>query len=176
MGHSACRQQNGCVRDVSDHIRGADGHGVIFENRIDGANPYQHPGDKWELFSAMYRNEHKAMVAAIRAGQVIDNSHYMCGSTLMAVMGRMSAYTGKKVTWQEAWDSKEVLMPDAYVWGEAPESVVAVPGRYRLPVPPEPEVPDEQEAGTEGAGTTDASGGGAQGTGGAGTGGSGSGR
>ena len=53
----------------------------------------------------------------------------MCNSTLMAIMGRMSAYTGQRITWQQAYESKEVLMPNLLQWtDEAPVSEIAIPG------------------------------------------------
>ena len=47
----------------------------------------------------------------------------------MAIMARMTAYTGKNLTWEEALNSKEALVPSAYTWeGTPPEAKVAVPG------------------------------------------------
>ena len=43
-------------------------------------------------------------------------------------MGRMAAYTGKKITWQLAIASKEDLTPKAYEWVPNPVASVAVPG------------------------------------------------
>ncbi|MEP7029237.1 MAG: hypothetical protein ABI960_11635, partial [Candidatus Eisenbacteria bacterium] len=40
-------------------------------------------------------------------------------STLLAIMGRMAAYTGQPVTWDQALNSTESLAPKAYAWGEA---------------------------------------------------------
>ncbi len=76
----------------------------------------------------MYQNEHDALFAAIRNDEPIVNE-YMCYSTLMAIMARMSAYTGKAVTWQEALESDLDLGPKELAWGPAPEAKVHVPGR-----------------------------------------------
>jgi hypothetical protein len=46
----------------------------------------------------------------------------------MAIMGRMSAYTGKTVTFEEALNSTLDLSPEAYAWGEAPQRPVSRPG------------------------------------------------
>jgi hypothetical protein len=58
----------------------------------------------------------------------------MAKSTLLAVMGRMAAYTGKAVTWQQALASKEVLAPPRYEWGPLPEALskIAMPGVTKL--------------------------------------------
>ena len=52
----------------------------------------------------------------------------MCKSTMMAIMARMSAYTGKTVKWDEAWNSNESLTPKSYDFGPYPVAPVAVPG------------------------------------------------
>ena len=52
----------------------------------------------------------------------------MAHSTLMAIMARMSAYTGQKVTFEQALNSELDLSPQAYVWGDAPQRPVARPG------------------------------------------------
>jgi myo-inositol 2-dehydrogenase / D-chiro-inositol 1-dehydrogenase len=43
-------------------------------------------------------------------------------------MGRMSAYTGKKVTSEEALRSDERLVPERLAFGPMPVPPVAIPG------------------------------------------------
>ena len=52
----------------------------------------------------------------------------MTKSTLMAIMGRMAAYTGKQITWDQALNSKEDLSPAKYEWGQLATPPVPVPG------------------------------------------------
>ena len=41
----------------------------------------------------------------------------------------MSAYTGERLTWDEAMNSQEVLAPAQYTWDAAPPPAnVAIPG------------------------------------------------
>jgi hypothetical protein len=48
-------------------------------------------------------------------------------------MGRMSAYTGKQVSWEQALNSKEDLMPkDLTLEMSKPEASVAIPGKTPL--------------------------------------------
>jgi hypothetical protein len=57
----------------------------------------------------------------------------MTNSTAMAIMARMSGYTGQPVTWQQLWESKEDLSPEAWAMSAAPPlSPIAVPGRTKL--------------------------------------------
>jgi hypothetical protein len=41
----------------------------------------------------------------------------------------MSAYTGQEITWDQALNSKENLMPEVLELGPLPVAPVAVPGR-----------------------------------------------
>ena len=47
-------------------------------------------------------------------------------------MGRMSAYTGKTVTWDQALNSKDVLVPAKLEWGPLAVPPVAIPGQTPL--------------------------------------------
>ena len=76
----------------------------------------------------MYQNEHDELFAAIRKGAVIDNSEYMCKSTMMAIMARMAAYTGQTLSWEQAWNSQEDLSPASYEWTSIESPAIAIPG------------------------------------------------
>jgi len=112
---------------VSDHVFGTRGVAHIQTHTIDF-----HDGTKWahEMDGPddMYQNEHNALFASIRMGTPINDGVYMTHSTLMAIMGRLSAYTGKTVTWDELIASELDLMPETLEWGPAPQRPVAVPG------------------------------------------------
>ncbi len=126
-----CRQYpappNLVFSDVSDHVFGTEGTAHIQGHQItdkDGKIVWKH--DKAPI--SMYDAEHAALFNAIRTGKTINNGTYMCQSTLMALMGRMSAYTGKLVSWEEAMNSKENLAPAKLEFGPIPVPPVAVPG------------------------------------------------
>jgi myo-inositol 2-dehydrogenase/D-chiro-inositol 1-dehydrogenase len=77
----------------------------------------------------MYQTEHDELFASIRSGKPINNGEYMSKSTLLAIMGRMAAYTGQQITWEKALASKEDLSPPRYDWAVAlPDPPIAVPG------------------------------------------------
>ena len=52
-------------------------------------------------------------------------------STLTAVMGRESAYTGRVITWEEISQSELNLFPESYQFGPAPQRAVPIPGSPR---------------------------------------------
>ena len=75
------------------------------------------------------KTEHDELFASIRSGKAIKNGDYMAKSTLLAIMGRMAAYTGQLVTWDQAMNSQEDLSPPRYDWDvELPVPPVAKPG------------------------------------------------
>jgi hypothetical protein len=81
----------------------------------------------------MYQQEHNELFAAIRSGKTINDSVPMAYSTLLAIMGRMAAYTGQEITWEDALNSKEQLVPATPDW-KAPVTVppVAMPGQTKF--------------------------------------------
>lgn len=124
-----CRQMDGCASEVNDHIFGTKGvlHTISNELTIGGKTAWKFRANKGESVD-MYQAEHNELFASIRSGKPINNGDYMTKSTLLAIMGRMSAYTGKVITWEQALASKEVLGPAKYEWGSYPTPPVAVPG------------------------------------------------
>jgi len=70
------------------------------------------PG-KWEGAWAMLgRNqEHVNLLRSIRESRPMNHTMILCDTTLMAIMGREAAYSGKNVTWQEMMDSDLSLAP-----------------------------------------------------------------
>ena len=57
----------------------------------------------------------------------------MAHSTMMAIMGRMAAYTGQEVTWEEAFNSTEQLVPEKLDWKSKLEvPPLAIPGFTKL--------------------------------------------
>jgi predicted dehydrogenase len=136
---SACRQQDGCAADVSDHIMGTKGMCDIEASRGEAQirpfdpsqKPWRHHRTKG-VTDDMYQTEHNELFAGIRSGKAIHNGDYMTKSTLLAVMGRMATYTGQVITWEMALNSKEDLTPPKYEMGSLAVAPVAVPGQTKF--------------------------------------------
>ncbi|MEO8496906.1 MAG: gfo/Idh/MocA family oxidoreductase, partial [Planctomycetota bacterium] len=114
--------------DVEDYVLGTKGSAEVLKNAVTGENKWRYKGDK----PSMYDVEHKELFAGIRSGNIINNGEYMCYSTLLAIMGREACYTGQKITWDEAMNSKQDLSPLAYAWGDIPVPTIAVPGSTKF--------------------------------------------
>jgi predicted dehydrogenase len=79
-----------------------------------------------------YVQEHKDLVASIRDGKPLNELKTVAYSTLTAIMGRMSCYTGQEITWDQALNSKEDLLPTDLSFRSIPIPPVAVPGTTKL--------------------------------------------
>ena len=58
-----------------------------------------------------YEVEHAELQQAIREDKYRNNAYYTADSTMMAILGRMATYSGQKVTWDQAYNSKVQHMP-----------------------------------------------------------------
>jgi predicted dehydrogenase len=125
------RYQDGCYNEHKDIIMGTKGRCEIGQgtSRITGATEWRYTGPK----PASHQIEHDEFFAELRAGKIPNDGNRMAKSTLMGIMGRMSAYTGKEVTWEAALKSKLDTMPKNLSWDmKLPVPEPAVPGRTKL--------------------------------------------
>ena len=80
-----------------------------------------------------YQQEHVDLINSIRAGNPLNECQQIAESTLTAIMGRMSAYTGKEVSWDQAMNSKLDLFPkDLKMDGKMSVPPVPMPGKDAL--------------------------------------------
>ncbi len=128
---SNCRQQPHCKNDMSVKVLGSKGQADLVERR--GGMRIRSAGREWVFGgpqNRMYQTEHDELFSGIRSGKPINNGEYMARSTLLAIMGRMAAYTGQEVTWEMATHSRESLDPSGYTWDARPPAAeIAIPGQ-----------------------------------------------
>lgn len=140
--HSMCRQISGCTNNVSEFVIGTKGRSNCSNTIYDlkGEEIWRYPGYLLDeegnptnrLAVGPYFQEHIDLVTAIRTGEQINEAENTAISTLTAIMGRTSAYTGKEVTWEEMMNSDLKI---------GPESVEMGPSDYRAVIPV-PGIPD----------------------------------
>ena len=133
-GFHFCRQQSGCDNDYAVKFAGRKGDCVIDCSRnihsITGASEWRYSEKN---VPDMYQVEHNELFASIRKGEPLNDGKWMSYSTMLGIMGRMAAYTGKTVTWEEALNSQEVLAPAYTDWNSEVEvPAVPMPGRTKL--------------------------------------------
>lgn len=129
--YARCRHWRGCHNQTADYIYGTEGVADVMKHRI-----FDHEGNEVWKFEGnggdMYQIEHNELFASIRDADPINNGDYMCKSTMMAIAGRMSSYTGKDLTWDECMSSAWDLTPAGYEWGDVSVPGVAIPGKTKF--------------------------------------------
>ena len=110
------RQQENCFNLNDDWINGTKGYAWVngwgpthWIKDYTGAKLWSYPKDG--PTPDMYQVEHNTLFKSIRDGRPINEGEFMADSCMMAIMGRMSAYSGQRLSWDEAVASNEVLRP-----------------------------------------------------------------
>jgi hypothetical protein len=81
-----------------------------------------------------YLQEHIDLVTAIRTNTPINEAENTAISTMMAIMGRISAYTGKETTYEEMMNSDLKLGPSVFAMGPVDiDKTVPVAGLAYVP-------------------------------------------
>jgi predicted dehydrogenase len=125
---SMCRQISNCENNISEAVVGTKGTCQVNAYTINGKSVFSRRDD-----NRPYIQEHTDLIESIRKNDPINELKNVAESTLSAIMGRMSAYTGKKITWDMALNSKEDLMPEKLSWDMVlPTPPVAIPGKTQF--------------------------------------------
>ena len=129
---SYCRQIDGCSSRVEEIVHGAEGRARLADPGVaefTGKTNWKWSGQDKQR----YTQEHRDLIASItNNGPYLNEGQRIAESTLMAIMGRMSAYTGKTVTWEQAMNSKLDLVPREFALGPLATPEIAVPGKTKL--------------------------------------------
>jgi predicted dehydrogenase len=121
---SMCRQTQGAAERVEERLVGTKGSAFGF-GEIKGPVPWKFEGNE----PNPYVQEHADLIASIRGGKPLNEGRQVAESTLCAIMGRMSAYTGRALSWDWVLSSSQLdLSPKKYDFGPNPVDPVAVPG------------------------------------------------
>ncbi len=125
---SMCRQIDGCEKRVAEDVVGTKGRVETSSERWAISGPAAWGRKEAENEVSPYVQEHTDLIASIRSGKTGSELKDVAETTLTAIMGRMSAYTGRAVTWEEALGSEESLVPARLAFGPMPVPPVARPG------------------------------------------------
>ena len=130
---SVCRQIDGCYGRVGENFIGAKGSAIPQSRIFDETGKIAWKYESEEEINP-YEQEHRDLIASIRAGKPFNEGKRAAESTLTAIMGRIAAYTGQAVKWTDALNSKLDLMPRKLEFGPFPTPPVAIPGKDPWPV------------------------------------------
>jgi predicted dehydrogenase len=133
--------------DVRIHYNGAQVDGITIRNDqrlwgsrgaayfdfgqaiIEGAHPFEYEGQTPDPCL----RQHADQIDAIRNGRALNETVRVAESTMTAIMGRMSAYTGRTLNWNWAMNASKLdfSLPE-YTFGDLAEPSVAIPGKMLL--------------------------------------------
>lgn len=113
---SMSRHWNESANAVFEEVVGTKGKSSCRDLGRDDGDPYVH--------------EHVALLKSIRnEGPYLNEAERTALSTLTSIMGRMAAYTGKEITWEQALNSDLSIVPPVLDWDqEYPVGPIPVPG------------------------------------------------
>ncbi|MBY0525862.1 MAG: Gfo/Idh/MocA family oxidoreductase [Gemmataceae bacterium] len=119
--------------NTTEHVTGTKGACQFDRYNI---RPYKGLGEAWKFGgkdNAPYVQEHTDLIEHIRTGKHINELKTVTEGTMTAILGRMAAYTGDVVEWDQALNSQENTMPSKLAWDMSlPTPSVAIPGRTKL--------------------------------------------
>lgn len=132
---SQCRHIPGCWQSVEEFAHGTKGWcdisgGKIYDNSNNVVWTAPHGENGWE-------QEHVDLFASLRKGEIPNEGEYGAKSTMTSIMGRMATYSGKRLSWDDCFNSKLALADFDSIKSfkdEAPVQPIA-PGKYQIPVP-----------------------------------------
>jgi myo-inositol 2-dehydrogenase / D-chiro-inositol 1-dehydrogenase len=131
--YALCRTQVGCYDNAGDIIMGTKGQCELASCRITGETNWTFDGTRQNPYLA----EQAALVEAIKNDRPINSGYHMNLATMIGVMGQVTCYTGKPVTYDEVYnmDLQFGPAPDDVSFDTPPPSVPDESGNYPLPMP-----------------------------------------
>lgn len=109
--YSQCRQIDNTDSNVSEAVTGSNG-----SSNPAGSITFK-TGKTWRAKQGRnpYVQEHMDLMTAIAEDKKVNEARQVAESCMTAIMGRESAYSGRKVTWEDILEGKQSLMPDNLV-------------------------------------------------------------
>jgi predicted dehydrogenase len=126
--HCTTRNINGCDNQYLYLIYGTKGYTDAFNTiyNIDGSVKWKHSYEEFPRNDA-YKQELIQLVKAIRTNIPYNDIEQNVQSTMLAIMARESAYTGKFITWDQIMASTQKLGPETYQFGPVPGIIEEIP-------------------------------------------------
>jgi predicted dehydrogenase len=122
------RQIEGCANRVDAAFLGRGG-------TTNGQNQIVADGERWryeERSPSSLEQVHIDLIESVRSGTPINEARAVAESTMTAIMGRDSAYSGQLIEWDAALNSRRDFTPERYHFGDFPFPEVPTPRNYKF--------------------------------------------
>jgi myo-inositol 2-dehydrogenase/D-chiro-inositol 1-dehydrogenase len=130
--YSQCQHTRGCWSSVSEHVIGTKGLCDVSGYKITGPKAWNFPRGSQPN---PYQVEHDDLFHAIRNNLPYNEALNGAMSTLTAIMGRVSTYSGKLVEREAVLNSAIELRPSSYTWDGKPPTLPDEHGFYPVAIP-----------------------------------------
>lgn len=127
---SQCRQITSCWNSVSEHVTGTKGTCDVNSYTIRGTDAWKYRGESKDP----YQVEHDDLFDAIRNNKPYNEAFNGAMSTMTAIFGRMATYSGKEITWDQAFNSKLSYAPKQYAFDAEAPVQPGPDGLYAYPI------------------------------------------
>lgn len=132
---SCCREIDGCWEAFGEYAHGTKGEANV-RAYTDGVVHVTGQAPEWHKRGPDgHQVEIDELLAAIAAGQPYNEGDWGAESTMTAILGRMAAYSGKMVEWDEAINSQLDLAPKSLAWDAEPPVKPGPDGCYACAIP-----------------------------------------
>jgi len=131
------RHMRNCWNFFGEKIRGTEGEAELAAKSRGWIKPFEQEDYAWRGRETenSYQIEHDRLFRAIREGTEHEEAERGAYSSLMAIMGRMAAYTGEEVSWEDALHSEDRIGIDPVSWHDEPPVNPGPDGLYPIPMP-----------------------------------------
>ncbi len=123
-----CRHWPNTPSDNSAYFIGSEGNCTMQPwngtHTIEGSRPWKGAAGS----NDMYQREHDVLFKSIRNAKPVNDGRFMSHTSLLAIMGRMAAYTGRVVTWEQAMNSQVEMNAQPWEFGPRTTPPLAIPG------------------------------------------------
>ncbi len=136
------RHIRNCWNQIGEFADGTKARASVLSKRKAAIQPHGADKPTWEATRQhnSYQLEHDHLFAAIREGRSYNEAYYGARSTMIAIIGRMAAYSGQRLSWDEALKRGKKITTDAEQW-DAPAPVQPLSeGGYEIATPGETKV------------------------------------
>ena len=139
MLNSQCRHQKGCWSNWSDKGHGTKGsfncdpgrqQSVIFDAEGNSIWKYDGKND-----AEPHQVEQTEFFRMLREDEYINQAESGAMSTMTAIMGRMATYSGQMITWDQAINSNQNLLPEKLSFDAEAPVLPDENGAYAIPKP-----------------------------------------
>jgi myo-inositol 2-dehydrogenase / D-chiro-inositol 1-dehydrogenase len=128
--YSQGRHIPGTWSNVSEAVHGTKGESNC-SGSIKGENEWKFTGKGGNSMV----QEHKDLIAAIRSGEKYNEGWHGATSSMTAVLGRMAAYSGQVVKWDDAVAKGKSEFPEKLAWDAKAPVEQDADGNYPIPIP-----------------------------------------